>query len=226
MVESEKQSSKNVAEFNQLVEDVEKVDPKAANYIRWRFKDLVPYELSGKLAALFNWEDTMQGYRYWSKIAQKVSAMRDGKNEHLTVSKIRETVNVTEFKQLVEDVEKIDTAAAKYLRLWSRDISPDKLSGRLVALFPWGDSPQRGKYWMEINRRLNDMRAVEEFIRVPQKNRAPRELTMEDLRRDCFPAEYTWHTRQPEKEPVVEKDPPIRDLVAKIISHRKGLMDF
>jgi len=185
------------------------------------------------------------------QVENRVKVARDEKNEHLTVSKIRETVNVTEFKQLVKDVEKIDTAAAKYLRLWSRDVNPDKLSGRLVALFPWGDSPQGGKYWTEINRRLNDMRAVEEFIRVPCEPTAadfrsearitsyddvkrslkdlwaqesgPRELTMEDLRRDCFPAEYTWHTKQPEKEPVVKKDPPIRDLVAKIISYRKGL---
>jgi hypothetical protein len=254
MMESEKQPSKNVAEFNQLVEDVEKIDPKAAEYLRLWSNDVDSDKLSGEFRRLFCWSLSPQKYDYWRDIDRRLEEMRGGKNEHLTVSKIRETVNVAEFNQLVEDVEKIDIAAAKYLRLWSKTVNSCKLCGILSPLFRWKDSPQGYNYWMEINRQLRAMRAREEFITISQKAAAPREptaadfssvyddvkrslkdlwaqelgpreLTMEDLRRDCFPAEYTWYAKQPKKELVVEKEPPVRGLVEKVLTYRRGLKD-
>ena len=41
-----------------------------------------------------------------------------------------------------------------------------------------------------------------------------KELTMDDLRRDCFPKEYTWWTRQPDDPPQEDK---FRDLLSEVM---------
>jgi len=41
-----------------------------------------------------------------------------------------------------------------------------------------------------------------------------KELTMADLRRDCFPKEYTWWTRQPDDPPQEDK---FRDLLSEVM---------
>jgi hypothetical protein len=44
-----------------------------------------------------------------------------------------------------------------------------------------------------------------------------KELTMDDLRRDCFPKEYTWWTRQPDDPPQEDK---FRDLLSEVMPKR------
>jgi hypothetical protein len=44
------------------------------------------------------------------------------------------------------------------------------------------------------------------------------QLTMEDLRRDCFPADYTWWAKQPERVDVEDSlENKVKKLVGKIL---------
>jgi DNA-directed RNA polymerase subunit M/transcription elongation factor TFIIS len=57
-------------------------------------------------------------------------------------------------------------------------------------------------------------KTVERTWTATRKPREKKELTMADIRRDCFPDEYTWYTRQPNDPPQEDK---FKDTLAKVM---------
>ena len=84
---------------------------------------------------------------------------------------------------------------------------------------------QDGEQWWLGDRKKMERATVDGLpgitFEVPPDFGSPKELTMSDLRRDCFPKSYTWWTEQPEKVKVIDSfEEKVGTLVGKILGER------
>jgi hypothetical protein len=68
------------------------------------------------------------------------------------------------FVRLLEEVDKIDLSAGRYLRTKARELSSFEEFGRVTGCFLWRDSPQGKDYWSNINYKVMEMRKNAETL--------------------------------------------------------------
>jgi len=62
------------------------------------------------------------------------------------------------YKRLVEDVRKIDPAAAKWLEEELPKRKSSELSGDLMRVMDWRETPQGWEYWDNINTQIESQK--------------------------------------------------------------------
>lgn len=80
--------------YENLCKRVEKIDPKAAEYMRGEAKGLKSFRGSSDLALCFIWHYTPQGNNYWSNIEKKLNREQD-----MLELKIQEAMKVLKISQ-------------------------------------------------------------------------------------------------------------------------------
>lgn len=54
--------------YNQLIDEVQKLDPEAAKYLRTDAQKMQSFSCAEALSSVFFWRDSPQGHEYWSVI--------------------------------------------------------------------------------------------------------------------------------------------------------------
>jgi hypothetical protein len=60
--------TKDEDDYNDLVGEVQKIDPNAAVYMLTEAKKLDDFDYTDRLVTAFTWADTPQGWEYWDDI--------------------------------------------------------------------------------------------------------------------------------------------------------------
>lgn len=122
------------------------------------------------------------------------------------------------YLALCNQVEEHSPAAADWMRKEAPYLKSFHDRDYLLGCFNWSSTPQGQAFWLDLSTRPEKK---PHLVGPP----APT-LTMADLRRDCFPASYTWWLQQPEKVPVTpppeSKEAALFRLLSKIMPKKEG----